>query len=341
MDRFRVESDWNSDEAISQALRGLDRDSSPGNPFNFVANNGQLLDMHEGALITLVKQRLRGEIPAFPIRLFVKPEWHKKSKIDEGRFRLIWQVSVVDQVIDKMLLDSFLKHEVDNWPFHPSKVGWSYLYGGWKVVPLGWGYDRSAWDMSVPHWLLMLYRDYILEQVEAPPLWRHWLKKRFSELYDSGVVLQLSNGTLIRQEWAGVQKSGALVTLSGNSVMQVLLHHVASILAKEEPTPIWALGDDTVQPLASERYLKILANWVWLKDPVRDEFCGMEYRSDSIEPVYTAKHILNLCASPTQDLLWSYQLLYYRSKKYRQLKRLIELLGLTPAHDLWVSSIWG
>lgn len=340
-DKVTIEDDWCSDEKILEVMETLEPNSSPGNPFSFVANNKQLLEKHSGALLSLVKQRLIGDLEAFPIRLFIKPEWHKKSKLDENRYRLIWQVSVVDQVIDKLLFGPYANAEVGKWMDHPSKVGWSYLNGGYKTVPLGWGYDRSAWDMSVPGWVLDTYEQYMHAQHRAPPLWHHWVSRRFRELYDEGCVLQLSDGTILRQNIRGIQKSGAYLTLSGNSVMQVILHHAASLEAGIEPTELHALGDDTMQPEVGEAYLRKLSQWVVIKEATENEFCGMHYGRDFIEPVYQDKHILNLCSAPTRDLLWSYQLLYARSSKYDSLLRLIEMLGEVPAHQLWVDTIWG
>uniref|UniRef100_A0AB38ZJW1 RNA-directed RNA polymerase n=1 Tax=Crocidura shantungensis ribovirus 16 TaxID=3139536 RepID=A0AB38ZJW1_9VIRU len=337
----QIGSDWDSDEKIMAAIDSLNRNASPGNPFNWVANNGQLIDKHRDLLFTLVKQRLQGS-PAYPIRLFVKPEWHKKSKIEEGRFRLIWSVSVVDQVIDKLLLGEYLESEVDNWLQHPSKVGWSYLKGGWKFVPKGVGTDFSAWDITVQSWLLALLRDFYIAQHSDPPAdWVFWVKRRFSELYGSGALLQLSDGTLLRQTFSGLQKSGCLYTLAGNSVMQVILHHIACLLLNKSDVPwLWTLGDDRLQQSVSEEYLDILKRWVVLKDISYNEFCGLKY-GDTIEPCYRDKHLLNVAADPAPERLWAYQLLYARSKYYPALVHLIRSLGVPPAHQIWVDEVWG
>lgn len=336
-----IGSDWDSDENIDRIINGLNRNASPGNPFNWVANNGQLVDNHRFLLRTLVRQRLNGDGP-YPIRLFVKPEWHKINKIAQGRYRLIWSVSVVDQIIDKLLLGDYLDSESDNWIHHPSKVGWSYLKGGWKYVPKGVGTDFSAWDMSTQQWLLDLLCDfYINQHIDPPAWWVYWVRKRFKELYHAGALLQLSNGVLLEQLHGGIQKSGSLYTLSGNSIMQVILHHVVCLQLGYTSIPwVWVLGDDRLQQDITEEYIDALKRWVVLKDISYNEFCGLKY-GQSIEPCYKDKHLLNLVADPQPERLWAYQLLYRHSKHYPALKTFIRSLNVPLAHDLWVNDVWG
>ncbi|APG75927.1 hypothetical protein 2 [Wuhan pillworm virus 3] len=333
--------EWYSDENMDRVINSLNRNASPGNPFCWVANNGQLIDKHRELLKTLVRQRLNGA-SAYPIRLFVKPEWHKKSKIEEGRYRLIWSVSVVDQIIDKMLLGDYLDQEPDNWIFHPSKVGWSYLKGGWKYVPKGVGTDFSAWDMTAQQWLLDLLCEFYINQHRNPTAyWISWVRRRFGELYHGGALVQLSDGTLLEQLFGGIQKSGTLYTLSGNSIMQVILHHVICLSLNYDSVPwLWVLGDDRLQERVDKEYADALKRWVVLKDISYNEFCGMHYGS-TIEPAYRSKHLLNLAADPTPERLMSYQLLYRHSKFYPALVRFIRSLNVQPAHEIWVDEVWG
>lgn len=278
-------------------------------------------------------------MPPPSIRLFVKPEWHKRKKLDDKRYRLIWQVSVVDQIIDHLLVDEYFSKEVENWVHLPTKVGMSYANGGWKTVPRGWGYDRQAWDMTVPRWLLDLYERFLHEQISADRSWHFWLKRRFSELYDNPEV-QLSNGVTFRQVTPGIQKSGSLYTLNGNSTMQILLHYIASKEAGVEPTSIIAMGDDTVQPRASQGYLNAINEYVTIKGEEPNEFCGMHYGM-TIEPVYTPKHLLSLAADPTYERLVSYQFLYGKSKLLGNLQAFNKYLGYPKLPDHTIKSVWG
>ncbi|APG75957.1 hypothetical protein 2 [Wenling sobemo-like virus 2] len=337
---MEIPDDWRSDVRIDQAIDSLQGNSSPGVPFAHVPSNNILREKYRGQLVTLVKQRLDGNLPAFPIRLFVKPEWHKIEKLRQQRYRLISQVSVVDQVIDKLLVASYYDYENSHYIRQPGKVGWSYVGGGYKLVPRGWGYDRKAWDWSVPSWLLEDYEFFLENQITSTKDHKDWLRKRFAELYERP-ILQLSDGTLLQQLVSGVQKSGAYYTLNGNTTMQVLLHHATTLESGEDSTPMIALGDDTVQPLASPAYLEVLQRWVTLKEAVPNEFCGMSYSGENVEPVYQDKHAMNLAADLSQDTLLQYHLLYGQSTKLPKLRRLNALAGHPPVHQLWLSTIWG
>lgn len=69
-------------------------------------------------LWTLVRIRL-SERDSDLIRLFIKPEPHKLSKLESQ------SISVVDQIIDQMIFGSCNDRMIDNCQDIPSKAGWT------------------------------------------------------------------------------------------------------------------------------------------------------------------------------------------------------------------------
>ncbi|SCO64871.1 P2-RdRp [Torilis crimson leaf virus] len=201
-----------------------------------------------------------------PIRLFVKGEPHKQSKLDEGRYRLIMSVSLLDQLVARVLFQSQNKLEIALWRAVPSKPGFGLstddqtenfvdclakqvgetadeVIKNWPqyLIPT----DCSGFDWSVSDWLLeddMEVRNRLTHN--CTPLLRRlragWLK------CISNSVLCLSDGTLLAQTKPGVQKSGSYNTSSSNSRIRVMaaFHSGAS----------WAMamGDDALESVDTD-----------------------------------------------------------------------------------------
>nr|WDD62912.1 RNA-dependent RNA polymerase [Sugarcane yellow leaf virus] len=177
-----------------------------------------------------------------PIRLFVKGEPHKQAKLDEGRYRLIMSVSLVDQLVARVLFQAQNKREIALWRAIPSKPGFGLstdrearefieslsktvgcspaeVIRGWrnKIVPT----DCSGFDWSVADWMLeddMEVRN--LLTINNNELTRRlracWLK------CITNSVICTSGGVLYAQTHPGVQKSGSYNTSSSNSRVRVM-----------------------------------------------------------------------------------------------------------------------
>ncbi|QGY99242.1 P1-P2 fusion protein [Groundnut rosette assistor virus] len=200
-----------------------------------------------------------------PIRLFVKGEPHKQAKLDEGRYRLIMSVSLVDQLVARVLFQDQNKREIKLWRSIPSKPGFGLstdeqvlsfteslahrvgvpateLITEWNkfLVPT----DCSGFDWSVADWMLeddMEVRNRLTMGLN-PLLVRlraGWLK------CIANSVLCTSDGHLLSQTVPGVQKSGSYNTSSSNSRIRVMcaFHCGAS----------WAvaMGDDALESVDS------------------------------------------------------------------------------------------
>uniref|UniRef100_A0AAD2KQ57 P1-P2 fusion protein n=1 Tax=Kalanchoe marnieriana polerovirus TaxID=2885086 RepID=A0AAD2KQ57_9VIRU len=196
-----------------------------------------------------------------PIRLFVKGEPHKQSKLDEGRYRLIMSVSLVDQLVARVLFQNQNKREIALWRAIPSKPGFGLstdeqvrefveslarqvgttsedVILNWKnyLTPT----DCSGFDWSVADWMLqddMIVRNRLTIDLNPTTerLRACWLK------CISNSMLCLSDGTLLAQTTPGVQKSGSYNTSSTNSRIRVMAaYHCGAKWAV-------AMGDDALE----------------------------------------------------------------------------------------------
>jgi hypothetical protein len=219
-----------------------------------------------------------------PVRVFVKQEPHTSTKLKQERYRLIMSVSVVDQIIDRLLFSSQNSKEIDNWATLSAKPGMGLtdahvetlaahvtkLSKGKKIAET----DMSAWDWTVPDWLMDMdmYRRLMLaenanmlfdvdrlekfldkenfEDMQVPEMAAVLLSQVTLDLKSMIVnryaclkhkVFSLSDGTLIQQRIPGIQVTGSLNTSSTNSAMRIMLAYTVGV------PWIIAMGDDAVE----------------------------------------------------------------------------------------------
>lgn len=266
-----------------------------------------------------------GQKVSDPIKLFIKQEPHKVAKLREGRLRLISAISLVDQIVDRVLFGGLQEAALSNVGRTPCMIGWSPVSGG--------GYramvsrlpgrvlcaDKSAWDWTVVGWMTDLLLDLII--LLAEPGWSGWetaARTRFAVLFDDA-LFQFADGQQVQQQVRGVMKSGWFLTILGNSVWQLMLHFIVQRQRGSDPfcSVPYAMGDDTVQevPAGLEDYLDHLGKLCLLKPKVSEivEFCGFEMSSRGVWPCYGSKHrfmLRHLDEENGVETLSSYQTLY-------------------------------
>lgn len=272
-----------------------------------------------------LQRMLDGEEVFDNIKVFVKQEAHKRKKIDEGRFRLISAVSLIDTIVDRVLFGWLGRKVLNTVGRTPCLVGWSPVRGGWRQLSDKFRgkavhcLDKEAWDWTVPAWLVDMWLDVILQlAVDAPAWWVSLVKLRFKILFESS-VFQFDDGTCVWQGVKGIMKSGCYLTIILNSLGQSLLHYVAMIRCGNSPShcePL-VIGDDTVQckvdDLASYvQHLEDLGVRVkGAKVQHYVEFAGFAYDGKVCFPAYWQKHLFNMSVSRVlPELLRSYQFLY-------------------------------
>lgn len=203
-----------------------------------------------------------------PVRIFVKNEPHSEAKLAEGRVRLIANVSLRTQLIERFVCSKQNNLEIANWWKLPVAPGiglddeslllvkervMSILKKGELAMT-----DVSGWDWSVKLW--MLWADAERRRCSAGEaegsLYDELLK--FQAYATASSVYGLSTGELIAQLDLAIQNSGSYKTSSTNSWMRVILFLVAYLLVFPETTDeeleklidyVLAMGDDCVEIL--------------------------------------------------------------------------------------------
>lgn len=353
--RWSIPEDFMSYEHFRRVVFDMDMSSTPGYPYqlayptigDFLGYRGDgTFDeniLRQQWLLTLERVRNR---ECDPIRLFIKQEPHKLSKVEKQSWRLISAVSVMDQIIDHMLFDPMNKRMVDEFLSIVPQIGWAPLYLGWANMPAtGIAMDKSGWDWSVRPWLceeVLELRCALCENLTTE--WKELAQWRYKCLFDQPIFVT-SSGHFLRQKEPGVMKSGCVNTISDNSIMQDILNKVVEVETGLSSAWMKTMGDDTLQsdPGDVDTYLQSLKKYCIVKEVKnRVEFAGFDFQFDRIEPLYFNKHCWNLLhANPVHgnELASSYSLLYHRSRKSRLIKHVVSHLGLVPS-DAWLDAIW-
>lgn len=276
-----------------------------------------------------------------PIRVFVKQEPHKLEKISQGRFRIISVVSMVDELVERLIANTQNEVEIGLWDLIPSKPGMglstdeqtNILYS--SVQPLlseAAEADITAWDWSIEGWMIEMdarARLVLAQHVKHPFLFApdnvtNLYLNRFSCL--AHAVFSLSDGQLFAQRKPGLIKSGSYCTSSTNSRIRVML---SKLVGAE-----WciAMGDDSVEQYrdtAAEAYKKLGINLKFYKRTDLDsfEFCSTNFSSKRAEPLNWAKTFFRLLCNPPTD---AFQLQFEQEMRNSpELQRCVEILAFS------------
>lgn len=275
-----------------------------------------------------VWQRLHDPENPDHIRVFVKSEPHKAAKLEEGRYRLISAISIVDTVADRVMFRWLAKSVMEAVGLTPSMVGLSPLGGGYRWI---WklfegkktrALDMTAWDWTIPPWLLIAMKDLVKKlAVGAPDFWNDWVDRRWEALFAKAVFV-FADGTTVQQPGWGVMKSGCYLTIILNTLAQVVRHNLVLSMMKHIPVKLTTvfLGDDqTIEDFPEfEEYERVTRSLGFLlKDSVVQEdevhFIGYIMSRSSFRPEYEKKHVYKITHTPDHllpETLSSYVTLY-------------------------------
>jgi hypothetical protein len=175
-----------------------------------------------------------------PTKVFIKNEPHKMSKIVAERYRLISSISTVDCLVHRLLYYTQNKEEIANWKYVPSSSGLDMATEEGKAEirkvitelrialskhqqSLG-EMDVSAFDWSLPEWLLHYENDLRLELMELPK--DKWLDYRkvcnvMKYTLTRSLYVDSEGGMYVAPH--GIQKSGHTNTSSTNSRISTIL----------------------------------------------------------------------------------------------------------------------
>lgn len=354
-------------EQFALALQEIDMSSTPGNCilnllgptnkdiflFNGVCSDPDRVDYVKQVVRHRFDEYMRGEAKADPLNMFIKIEPTKLKKIQAGAYRVISGVSLVDNLVDRILFGWINRAACATPGKTPCMVGWSPLRGGWKQVVNRFRgkilncLDKSAWDWTYLEWMVRASMDFVLElPVNAPDWWKHMVKQRFTALYRDA-EFRVKDGTIISQSFWGIQKSGSLLTLIINSIMQDLLDLLAFVPIRQDDEvdrEKLIMGDDTsfeeVRKL--EEYVRrINSLGPLVKEKNRQswvEFAGFAFLEGACWPTQWRKHLYNLKYTTRPiEYLHSMQVLYaHDPDMFAYLEREISKISPTLA----LSRVW-
>lgn len=210
------------------------------------------------------------------VKAFVKDEPHKRSKVAEGRVRIIASVSLVDQIIERLLHRIQNLNEIEVWPTCPSKPGLGLHDDGLLVLSNNIQdllningkidcSDVSAWDWTVQEWELKLDMEVriLLARSRTDSLFAHFC--RVNAHCVSRSVFVDSDGFMWAQRGVfGGQLSGRYCTSSSNSRMRV----IASMVVRKK-----LLGDAFVTDKVGDKHIGIISMG---DDSVEVHFPGLQ-----------------------------------------------------------------
>lgn len=252
-----------------------------------------------------------------PVRVFVKNEPHSFSKISEGRFRLIMNLFVVDQLIERYLYEIQNNLEVCNVASLPVKAGMGLHDAGLLALdcslskiksPLAT--DAKGFDMGVRDSQLNAdcTRRQILTGLPSDSMVCRAMRKRVHCLARSRLVFP--DGNTFDQMQPGIQKSGSYNTAATNSWIR---YAVCAEINNCEPVGVelaMTMGDDCVESClygAERALLTSYAEFGW--EIVRGdeiEFCSTSFETDTKwYPQSWAKTVYSYLHSsfPSEELL--------------------------------------
>lgn len=314
----------------------VDWNASPGYPWkkNYPTNrdlfgfDGVQCDPLRVAMVEMAVRTRWNELleqpKADPIHCFVKPEPHKKSKVQKRSWRLISGVGLTDTLVDRILYGNWLDKMVKKWNEIPSKAGWTPSRGGYKWLVRTFGprtpmsIDKSAWDWTVNYWHVSILEHFLPRMIVGRDVeWNDVFRNRIQALFMAGYpVFKFQCGCEFTQLVTGIMKSGCLGTIGFNSLWQYASH----VAIGGNPDSVFhALGDDTSQEEVSqvELYIQNLAKTgaevkeVDIGYPLK--FGGHEISFQGCKPAYRQKHLFSLLYAEEKVLretLESYQYLY-------------------------------
>jgi len=301
--------------------------SSPGFPFFFQhSNNAQVLkNVPMRNLINIVQTRLQlladanvegmdaitavGKGLVDPVRLFVKQEPHSDKKRKAKRWRLIHSVSLIDQIVERIMFSDWQNFCIRNHHDLPMQSGIGDTDYEWEVLtrfimrmenPVD--SDAKGWDFSVDgedyEWLLA-FRDFAIHFVD--PRMRlamiNYIRLR------KKAIFVLSNGVMLEQEFDGIFNSGCYMTSSGNSEMR------AGMAYQLSGRPPRTMGDDCVED--SPKSVEEMTRWYLERGKVMEmhevqdtyEFCShrVEFSSGEVEYLNLGKTLFRFVNNPSAE----------------------------------------
>lgn len=254
-----------------------------------------------------------------PCKVFIKNDPHPASKIASGRCRLIFSVSLLDNLICKILCSDQNNAEISRWKEIWVKPGLGLNDDGLQAIFSDvsvaaslselQSVDFSGWDWTMQPWEFEGdLRRRIACNSSQGTLYERLLRNHYFCIQRK--VFLLSDGTMYQQLKPGVMPSGWGNTASTNSSVNSLDYLISCELSSYELDLYrWcqSMGDDlnrTYQPDAAEVYESMGKSIKFCrKSTLNDfEFCSTHFSGDwKGRPVNAAKMLYNLLTYQPAD----------------------------------------
>jgi len=261
-------------KAIYGAILKSVQDSTPGVPLNIYGPKKGCWTSQARLLIKLVISRLKVMLLNYfnnltslellhqgfcdAVYLFVKNEPHNKEKLKSKRLRLIMSISLVTSLIERLLFTKQNKLEISMCDFISFKPGMGLNDSGLQQL-YSWfskredemllcSTDVSAWDWSVPGFLLDMARDYRLATSTTEGAFARLVSSHYYCIQRK--VFQSPDGNLYEQIIPGIQASGSYNTSSDNSHMRHMLATLVQLRCGVNSPPCHEgaqMGDDALE----------------------------------------------------------------------------------------------
>lgn len=312
---WNIPFDLFTKDHFMRCLKGLDNQSSPGWPYKreaptigqWLGFNGVWYDpVRIEELWFDTKLVIMGRFEHV-MYAFIKPEPHKKAKVDLGRWRLIIASALPVQMAWRMCFQEHNDREIDYSYFIPSQQGITLFGGAWKQYLRQWkaagydtGLDKSAFDFTAAGWALKLDLEYRRRMSrgsqDLTDEWYQVASRLYYDMFRTSKIL-MPEGYVWEQQFWGYMKSGCVNTISTNSHLQIMYHILAcwEQNVSVHPLPV-ACGDDTLQRLDQATDLKAYSKYGLVVKSASDEleFVGHEFTDEGPMPLYSEKHICAL-----------------------------------------------
>jgi len=321
-------------EAYDEILFSVKGTSSPGVPYcKLAASNADLLETNGEEIAAEVVRRLAVLLKysrrrdwasndltprklvelnlAHIKKVFVKNEPHTREKLQQERYRIIVALSIVGQLVERILYQLTSKNEIKNWETIPSKPGMgrtdpqsqALFHAVQRIAALMGGVsddDVSGWDMAQKYWTMMCGLFTHLVTLDVPPTSDYVAMCLMHEIITSRPIIANSNGLLIEPHntfW--IMLSGRFVTSWLNSRIRTFLGSLSGSLAI-------SMGDDQVASQVEGQDNKVFLTSLGFKvkgsefrrNPDGVEFCSAYLHENYCVPVDPAKTFYRLMTAP-------------------------------------------
>lgn len=323
-------------EAYDNIVQSVKPTSSPGVPYcKLAASNADLLRVNGEEIIAEVVKRLTillerarrrdwvsNDLTPQKIvedglahikKVFIKNEPHTREKLRQERYRIIVALSIIGQLVERILYQPTAKNEIKNWETIPSKPGMgrtdqqskALFLSVQKIAALLGGIsddDVSGWDMSQKYWTMLsgLFTHLVNLPPKVGPNSDYVAMCLTHEIVTSRPVIATSDGRLI------VPHFTFWIMLSGRFITSWLNSRIRTFLASLSGSLAISMGDDQVASQVenqdNKEFLTSLSFRIkgseFTSDPAGVEFCSAYLFENHCEPVDPAKSFYRLITAP-------------------------------------------